>query len=194
LRSPGLLADYGLLVVVGSAVGGLPVVSAAFGEAAGSAAVGPALVAANGVGALVGGVAVALRPGLVPRRIPVRLRPPLLAVVLGAAFMPIVLAPDTPFRLAAAVVSGLPLPALLTACYLDVDRLAPVGTTAEAFGWIITAFLLGSSAGAAVAGMLTDRQEPSLALALGPLAAAAVGLGLAAGRAVSDRSTAGATT
>jgi MFS family permease len=58
--------------------------------------------------------------------------------------------------------------------------------------WIITAFLLGSSAGAAVAGELTNRQDTSRALALGPLAAAAVGLVLAAGLVATDRRRTGA--
>ncbi len=184
LREPVLLADYGLLIVVGASVGGLTVVAAAYGEAAGSTGLGAVLVAANGAGALIGGVAVAVRPGVVPRRLPVPLRLPALVVTLGVAYVPIALAQGTPLRVLAAVVTGLPLPALLTACYLEVDRLAPDGTTAEAFGWIITAFLLGSSAGAAFAGALADRGAPALALAAGAAADVVAGIAFAVVRAI----------
>jgi MFS family permease len=187
LREPALFGGYGLLVVVGAGVGALTVVATAYGEAAGSSTLGPVLVAANGLGALIGGLAVAVRPGLVPRRLPQPLRLPALAVALGLAYLPLAAAGTTPGRLAAALVTGLPLPALLTACYLDVDRLAPTGTAAEAFGWIITAFLLGSSAGAAAAGALADHGRPALAVALGAAAIITAGAALGLARAGTRR-------
>ena len=182
-----LLADYGLLIVVGASVGGLTVVAAAYGEAAGSTGLGACSSPPIGAGALIGGVAVAVRPGVAPRRLPLPLRLPALVVTLGVAYVPIALAQGTPLRVLAAVVTGLPLPALLTACYLEVDRLAPDGTTAEAFGWIITAFLLGSSAGAAFAGALADRGAPALALAAGAAADVVAGIAFAVVRAITRR-------
>jgi MFS family permease len=184
LRAPALAALYGGIVVVGALVGALPVVATAYGEARGTAGFGALLVGANGLGALAGGVAVALRPGLVPRRVPVALRLPVLVAVLAAAYVPLAVVPavtDADAGLvAAALVSGLPLPALLTACYLEVDRLAPPGTAAEAFGWIITAFLLGSSAGAALAGVLARQSRPGSAFAVGIAAVLVAAAGLAA--------------
>ena len=50
------------------------------------------------------------------------------------------------------IASGLGLPAVLTCVFQLVDRLAPVGTTTEAFAWLVSAFLVGSSVGAALAG------------------------------------------
>ena len=52
--------------------------------------------------------------------------------------------------------SGVGLPVVLTCVFQLVDRLAPPGTTTEAFAWLISAFLVGSSAGAAAAGSLSD--------------------------------------
>jgi predicted MFS family arabinose efflux permease len=54
------------------------------------------------------------------------------------------------------IASGLGLPAVLTCVFQLVDRLAPVGTTTEAFAWLVSAFLVGSSVGAALAGLLAD--------------------------------------
>jgi hypothetical protein len=171
LQAPALAALYAGIAVVGALVGTLPVVATAYGESRGTAALGAVLVGANGAGALAGGVAVAVRPGLVPRRVPAALRLPLLVGVLAVAYLPLAVVPAVTggdaALVAAAVVSGLPLPALLTACYLDVDRLAPAGTVAEAFGWIITAFLLGSSAGAALAGVLARQGRPGWSFAAG---------------------------
>ncbi|HYJ76060.1 MAG TPA: MFS transporter [Kineosporiaceae bacterium] len=171
LSAPALVALYAAIAVVGALVGMLPVVATAYAESLGTEALAALLVGANGLGALVGGVAVAVRPTLVPRRIPPHLRLPLLVAVLAAAYLPLAVVPALSGAdaalVGAAAVSGLPLPALLTACYLDVDRLAPTGTVAEAFGWIITAFLLGSSAGAAVAGVLARQGRPGWAFAAG---------------------------
>ena len=54
------------------------------------------------------------------------------------------------------VASGLGLPPVLTCVFQLVDRFAPPGTTTEAFAWLISAFLVGSSAGAVAAGSLSD--------------------------------------
>jgi predicted MFS family arabinose efflux permease len=54
------------------------------------------------------------------------------------------------------VASGVWLPVVLTCVFQLVDRLAPPGTTTEAFAWLISAFLVGSSVGAAAAGSLAD--------------------------------------
>jgi hypothetical protein len=43
----------------------------------------------------------------------------------------------------------------LTAVFLTADRLAPAGTTVEAFAWIFTAFAVGSASGSALNGPLT---------------------------------------
>jgi predicted MFS family arabinose efflux permease len=171
LRAPGLLTVYAGIVTVGALVGTLPVVGAAFQEVRGVPGLAALLVGANAFGALVGGVGIALRPALVPRRVPVQLRLPLLVGVLAVTYLPLAAAGSADgsqvLLVAAAVLSGLALPALLTACYVDVDRRAPSGTEAEAFGWIITAFVLGSAAGAALAGGLARQGRPALTLVLG---------------------------
>jgi len=66
-----------------------------------------------------------------------------------------------------AILSGLALPPLLTCTFVLVDELAPAGTVTEAFAWVITAFLIGSSTGSAVAGALVDRASPAVAFVAG---------------------------
>jgi hypothetical protein len=184
LQAPALVALYAGIAAVGALVGTLAVLAAAYAESRGSRGLAALIVGANGAGALAGGVAVAVRPGLVPRRVPAPQRVPLLTGTLALAFVPLAVVPALTGAdaalVGAAVVSGVPLPALLTACYLDVDRLAPAGTVAEAFGWIITAFLLGSSAGSAVAGVLARQGRPAWAFGIGIGVVLVAAAGLAA--------------
>jgi predicted MFS family arabinose efflux permease len=73
-----------------------------------------------------------------------------------------------------AILSGLALPPLLTCAFTLVDRLAPAGTVTEAFAWLVTAFLVGSSAGSAVAGWLLGHGSAPAAVFVGGAGYAAV--------------------
>jgi MFS family permease len=154
LRPAGLRRIYVALLLAGLTIGTFPVAAAAFGEAAGSRGWGPWLVAANAAGALIGGVTFSTRS----ERVPAGRALPWLLGCLGLAYLPLALLPTSssvlPLALALSVVSGVFLPPLLTCTFLVVDRLAPTGTVTEAFAWLVTAFLVGSSIGAAIAGGL----------------------------------------
>jgi MFS family permease len=154
LRPLGLRRIYLGLLLAGLTVGTFPVAAAAFGEAAGSRGWGPWLVAANAGGALIGGVWFSSRS----ERFPAGRTLPWLLGLLGLTYLPLGVLPTheglLPAALALSVVSGLFLPPALTCTFLLVDRLAEKGTVTEAFAWVITAFLVGGSIGAALAGGL----------------------------------------
>jgi predicted MFS family arabinose efflux permease len=145
------VALYAVVVLVGLTIGVPAVALVAHAEAAGDLRLGPWLVAANALGALVGGVTYSTRAA---RRDPLR-DLPLAVAALAVCYLVLALSPDAVIG-AASVLSGLFLPVTLTCMFQLVDRLAPAGTTTEAFAWLISAFLVGSSAGAAAAGSLSQ--------------------------------------
>jgi MFS family permease len=181
LRSSRLCGLYGVVALVGLTVGVPAVALVAYAESVGSPSWAPWLVAANAFGALVGGLVYSAHA---PGRGPVRD----LRLGLGALVATYALQAATPG--AAGVMAlltalgGLGLPPLLTCLFQLVDRLAPPGTTTEAFAWLISAFLAGSSLGAFTAGALADgglTYVAFLAGAASSLAALAVALPLLRG-------------
>ena len=88
-------------------------------------------------------------------------------VVLVATYALLARTPGSALLMAPlAVLSGVGLPPVLTCVFQLVDRLAPTGTTTEAFAWLISAFLVGSSVGAFAAGALADAGLTSAAFLL----------------------------
>ncbi|MFI5957888.1 MFS transporter [Cryptosporangium sp. NPDC051539] len=154
LRPPRLRRVYVSMLLAGLTIGTYPVAAAAFSEASGHRGWTAWLVAANAGGALFVGVWFSGRSDRVS---PGRVLPWLLGA-LGVGYLPMAFVPTSsgafPLALAFSVVSGLCLPPIITLVFLAIDRLAPAGTVTEAFAWLITAFLVGSSIGAAVAGVL----------------------------------------
>ncbi|MFC0534130.1 MFS transporter [Phytohabitans kaempferiae] len=150
LRSIPLRLLLVAVVLVGAGVGALPVAVTRLAEDAGDRAWTGWLLAAQATGALIG--------GLVNTRLKLPERhAPWIAAGLAAGYLPLVLAPAPPLMLPLVVLSGLALPALLTATFVTVDRVAPAGTAAEAFAWVATAFTSGAALGAALNGAILDR-------------------------------------
>jgi len=153
LRARRLGVLYGAIVLVGLTIGVPAVALVAWAESVGDRGLAPWLVAANALGALAGGVAYSPRAA---RRDPRR------DLVLGVglivvSYAALSLVPTNPWLMGLlTVASGVGLPVALTCVFQLVDRLAPAGTTTEAFAWLISAFLVGSSVGAAAAGSLSD--------------------------------------
>ena len=84
--------------------------------------------------------------------------------------------------LALAFLAGVMLAPSLACAFVVLDAEAPSGTVTEAFAWLVTAILLGTSAGSGIAGVLTDASglEAGLATsAVAALAATAAALPLA---------------
>ncbi|WP_436529506.1 MFS transporter [Actinoplanes sp. HUAS TT8] len=136
------------VVCAGAAIGSLPVVVTGYAEAAGNRSLSGWLLAGQAAGALIGGLAyMRVRPGG-PWRLP------LVTAMLAVGFVPLLLVPAPAPMAILLAIAGISLPPVLTAVFLTADRLTPPGTAVEAFAWIITAFTVGSAAGAAITGPL----------------------------------------
>jgi predicted MFS family arabinose efflux permease len=163
LRVPRFVVIVAGVVCAGAAVGSLPVVVTGYAEAAGNRSLSGWLLAAQAAGALAGGLLYTrVKPGG-PGRLP------LTAAVFAAGFVPLLLVPEPGPMAVLLAISGISLPPLLTAVFLTADRLTPPGTAVEAFAWIITAFTVGSAAGAALTGPLVS-ESIRYAFLLAPIA------------------------
>ncbi|KQX47864.1 MULTISPECIES: MFS transporter [unclassified Streptomyces] len=148
LRSPGLLALLGSFFFVGLALGSITVAAVAYADDRGTPSVYGWLMAALGLGALLGGVVYGARPwaGAPERRLRV------LVLLLAVCYLPLVLTPGPVAMTALSVLSGVFLAPVLACAFIVVDRHAPRGTVTEAFSWLVTTFGVGSALGSAVAG------------------------------------------
>jgi predicted MFS family arabinose efflux permease len=150
LRSGPLRLLLTAVVLIGAGVGSLPVALLDYAESVGHRSWSSWLLAAQAFGALVGGLA-NTRLKVDGRRLP------LLGVLLGLGYVPLLLTPSSvAAMLPLTILCGLCLPPLLSAAFLTVDRIAPVGTAAEAFAWVATAFSVGAAAGAALDGVILE--------------------------------------
>ncbi|MFD6419454.1 MFS transporter [Streptomyces sp. NPDC060194] len=148
LRSRGLLALLGAFFFVGLALGAITVAGVGYADDHGREALYGWFMAANGLGALIGGVMLGARQwGGTPER---RLR--LIAVLLAAGYLPLALTPGVPAMLVLAALAGVFLAPAIATAFVVVDRHAPRGTVTEAFSWLVTTFGVGAAVGTAVAG------------------------------------------
>ncbi|TQK43474.1 putative MFS family arabinose efflux permease [Streptomyces sp. SLBN-118] len=148
LRSPGLLALLGSFFFVGLALGSITVAAVAYADDHGQQSVYGWLMAALGLGALIGGVAYGARQWAgAPER---RLRA--LVALLGLGYLPLALTPGVVAMTALAALSGVFLAPAIACAFIVVDRHAPSGTVTEAFSWLVTTFGVGAAVGTAVAG------------------------------------------
>ncbi|MHA4778471.1 MFS transporter [Streptomyces sp. MSC1_001] len=148
LRSPGLLALLGAFFFVGLALGSITVAAVAYADDHGTPSVYGWLMAALGLGALLGGVAYGARQwsGTPERRLRV------LVLLLAVCYLPLVLTPGPVAMTGLSVLSGVFLAPALACAFIVVDRHAPRGTVTEAFSWLVTTFGVGSALGSAAAG------------------------------------------
>ncbi|MCL2551186.1 MAG: MFS transporter [Actinomycetia bacterium] len=148
LRSRGLGVLLGACLFVGIALGAVSLAAVAYGDAHGGGPVAAYVLAANGAGALAGGLGYGARTWSgVPER---RLR--VLSIGLALCYPPLVLVPGPAAMLPLAALAGLFLAPALACAFLVVDRHAPAGTVTEAFSWVVTAIGVGASLGTAAAG------------------------------------------
>ncbi|NJP74529.1 MFS transporter [Streptomyces sp. C1-2] len=148
LRSPGLLALLGAFLFVGLALGSITVAAVSYADGHGGDAVYGWLMAALGLGALIGGTVYGARQWSgTPER---RLR--LLVALLAVCYLPLTLTPGVPGMVALAAVSGVFLAPCVACAFVLVDRHAPAGTVTEAFSWLVTTFTVGSSLGTGLTG------------------------------------------
>ena len=152
VRAPevGLLLALGTLA--GAATGMVNVTATAFAERTlDDRDLAGWLLAAWAVGALAGGLTAAARRWTLPTE----RRLTRLLVLFGLAFAPALLARSTGSMAAALAVAGAFLAPTLACIFVLTGARAQTGTVTETFAWLTSSFLVGSAAGAAVAGTLT---------------------------------------
>lgn len=148
LRSPGLLALLGSFLFVGIAMGSITVASVPYADDHGGDAVYGWLMAAMGLGALLGGTVYGARQwaGAAERRLRV------LVGLLAVCYLPLMLMPGAVAMVLLTLVAGVFLAPAIACAFVLVDRHAPRGTVTEAFSWLVTTFTVGASVGTGVAG------------------------------------------
>ena len=166
LAEPGLktvvLASLGFGIVIGTVEVGVPAVS----TAAGSQVLGGLLLSAWSLAGVLAGILYGSRPW--PR--PLHLRIPALLAAFGLFVGAMSATGPTGSLLVlivAMVLAGCLLTPQVVAHSLAVDRVSPVGSATEAFGWVITAAILGLAAGQSVAGMVVEAVDPASAFLVG---------------------------
>ncbi|WP_415948751.1 MFS transporter [Streptomyces sp. KLOTTS4A1] len=148
LRSSGLLALLGSFFFVGLALGSITVAGVAYADDQGRESVYGWLMAALGLGALLGGALYGVRQWTgAPER---RLR--ILVGLLALGYVPLVFTPSVVPMCVLAGVAGVFLAPSLACAFIVVDRHAPRGTVTEAFSWLVTTFGVGAAVGTAAAG------------------------------------------
>jgi MFS family permease len=100
--------------------------------------------------------------------------------VLVAGLAPVPLAGSMPVFGALLILAGLGLAPSTASAYSLIGALAPDGATTEAYSWQIVGYVVGSAAGAWLAGAMVEAGGVGAALACAPLAAA-IGLLVALG-------------
>ncbi|MGV9885066.1 MFS transporter [Streptomyces sp. NPDC003006] len=169
LRSPGLLALLGAFLFIGVALGAITVAGLSYADGHGGDAVYGWLMAAIGLGALVGGSFYGARRwrGVPERRLSV------LVALLAVCYVPLTLMPDAPAMIALMALAGVFLAPSLACAFIIVDRHAPRGTVTEAFSWLVTTFTVGTSLGTAGAGPVVEWGGTTGGFAVPALAGAA---------------------
>ncbi len=152
LRSAGIRQLITSLAFVGVALGVFSVAVVTYADARHLPYASGLLLAFMAAGALAGGIVYGSRP----RGGPAYRRLLLLMAGLAAGYAPLAWAPGFPVMPLLAAFSGVFLAPVLACSFTLVDGLAPRGTVTEAFAWVVTAFAVGSAAGAALAGIAGD--------------------------------------
>ena len=176
-RALGGLAGPGMRTLViaalgfGAVIGVVEVAVPASATLAGYPAVGGLLLGTWSVSSVICGIGYSARPW--PR--PLHLRVPVLLAGFAAG-VSVLAIPTTLLGLGLAMlVAGALITPQAIAHSAVIEQVAPAGTVAEAFGWVITAVTLGLAAGQSVSGQLVETVGPRAAF----LAGTAGGLALA---------------
>ncbi|MGP3988935.1 MFS transporter [Streptomyces sp. 3N207] len=152
LRSPGLKVMLGSFFFVGLALGTFALAAVSYADGHDDKLISTYLLAAQGAGALVGGVGYGARgwPGSHEGRLRV------LVGLFAAGNLPLALVPGVPVMVVLGGLSGLFLAPALACAFVVVDRHAPSGTVTEAFSWLVTTFGVGAATGTAAVGSVIE--------------------------------------
>ena len=169
LGTSGMRTLVALALLVAVSFGAIDIALPAFGEQEGSRAAAGPLLTAWALGSALGGLWYGSRVW----RTPAEQRLIALSGVLALGTAPIVFAWSIPSMGVLLVLAGLSIAPLGTTQYALVDRVAPRGTSTEAYSWLTVATAVGFSLGATAAGLLAEQVNVAWALAGAALAAAA---------------------
>jgi predicted MFS family arabinose efflux permease len=170
LRSPGLVALLCAYLFVGIALGSLAVAAVPYADAHGGDTTYGWLMAAVGLGALVGGAAYGAREWSGPPERRLRV----LVALLALCCLPLLLRPSSvPVMVALTALAGLFLAPSIACAFVLVDRHAPRGTVTEAFSWLVTTVTVGSSAGTGLTGPAVEHGGAAWGFAVPGLAGGA---------------------
>jgi MFS family permease len=178
LAAPGMRALVAATVPEGVAFGVLGIAVPAFAVRHGHPAAAGWLLAAQAVGSAAGGLwygARAHRSRLVTRFT-------VLFALFALGLAPLALAGSLPVLALTLLAGGVVLAPLAAAAFELVDRLAPPGTSAESYNWVITALVAGTALGAALGGAVVQGPGERWGLLVAAGAAAAGPLMALAGR------------
>jgi predicted MFS family arabinose efflux permease len=169
LHRRGLVVLLAAMIGAGFAVGTLNVYVVAYAEHHPVPGGAPTLLALNAAGAFAGALAYGAR------RWPLSAQAKAVLFMAGliVAYALLALHLDPAPMAVVAVFTGLFLAPLLTVTFVLIGELAPVGTTTEAFAWLITLFALGISAGSAVEGVALGSGSGGWSAGIGSVGAAA---------------------
>jgi predicted MFS family arabinose efflux permease len=145
-------------------------VAAAAGTLGSSAAAGP-LLGLWGAGGFAGGLVIARAGGGARSGLGLAA---LLAALAGAHLALMAAAGSLVALAIVLVLAGTLIAPTCASAYAMVEDAAPRGTTTEAFAWMTTAVAIGTSAGAASAGLVADDAGPGATFLLAGVAAGAV--------------------
>jgi MFS family permease len=163
LRNMALVVLLLALSGAGFAIGTLNVLVVSYTERTPFFGGAPLLLALNAGASLVG----VLVYGALRWRMPLNRRLVWFACGLVVGYGLLVLIPAPVYMAVLVVLTGLFLAPLLATSFALVGRLAPEGTKAEAFAWVVTLFACGTSIGSSVVGVVLDRTDLHWAAACG---------------------------
>jgi MFS family permease len=153
LASPVIRVLVTAGVPLGVTFGALDVALPAFGASHGSTALGGPFGAALATGSALG----ALLYGASPQRFGDAGRVSIVLSILQPLFvLPLLLAPSIPVMLVLGLLAGSFIAPSITARSQIVQRSLPPGTATEAFSWLSLSFVVGASAGSAIAGPVVE--------------------------------------
>jgi len=162
LRTPGMPVLMCALLGVGVAVAAIELAITALATEHDARALAGALIAAQAAGSLIGGLVYGSRnwgPDAGSRLL-------LLAFVLLVTIVPLLFAASVGAAFPLMFVSGIALAPLVSVLYALLDAVAPPGTATEATGWLLTAFVVGASAGTGFAGAAVAASGPGAGIAV----------------------------
>jgi MFS family permease len=164
LASPGMRTLAIAVLGFGMVIGFVEVAVPAAASAAGHVAIGGLLLSAWSISSVAFGVVYSLRPW--PKRMSLRL--PVLLASFGG-FVALLALPSTLWALALGMLAaGALITPQSTTHSAMIELVAPPGTAAEAFGWVLTAVTLGLACGQSISGYLVEhRGAPAAFLAAG---------------------------